>query len=185
MQTLITTIIIVWTFQISNWLYVSLFPMIFEWTTAISYGGRKWIKLTFFVHFLVFYRLIKGMCPKICGNWVLLIYLKIPTSLLEDYNLDESNLVNVTKYIWIIASPILILIGTVTNAISVVVLSRKRLMISNSIFYLTILSGDNILCCISGCCIIGFNTPFKLTFEHFPKLRVDWTPFSYIMFPTF
>ena len=31
------------------------------------------------------------MCPKICGNWVLLIYLKIPTSLLEDYNLDFFN----------------------------------------------------------------------------------------------
>ena len=28
------------------------------------------------------------MCPKICGKWVLLIYLKIPTSLLEDYSLD-------------------------------------------------------------------------------------------------
>ena len=40
------------------------------------------------VNFLAFYHLIKSMCPKICGNWVLLIYLKIPTSLLEDYNLD-------------------------------------------------------------------------------------------------
>ena len=57
---------------------------------------------------------------------------------------NDSNLVIITKYIWIIVSPILILIGTVTNTISVVVLSRKRLMISNSIFYLTILSGANI-----------------------------------------
>ena len=86
---------------------------------------------------------------------------------------NESNLVNVTKYIWIIVSPILILIGTVTNAISVVVLSRKRLMISNSIFYLTILSGANIFMLYIGCYIIGLNTLFKLTFEHFPKFCAE------------
>ena len=40
------------------------------------------------VNFSYLYHLIKGMRPKICGNWVLLIYLKIPTSLLEDYSLD-------------------------------------------------------------------------------------------------
>ena len=32
------------------------------------------------------------MRPKICGNWVLLIYLKIPTSLLEDYSRDFHNI---------------------------------------------------------------------------------------------
>ena len=31
--------------------------------------------------------LLKGMCPKICRNWVLFIYLKIQTSLLYDYYL--------------------------------------------------------------------------------------------------
>ena len=36
------------------------------------------------VNFRAFYHLIKGMCPNICGNWVFLIYLKKPTSLLED-----------------------------------------------------------------------------------------------------
>ena len=40
------------------------------------------------VNFSYLYHLIKGMRPKICGNWVLLIYFKIPTSLLEDYSLD-------------------------------------------------------------------------------------------------
>ena len=39
--------------------------------TVLSAG---WI-LRNIVNFLVFYHLIKGMCPKICGNWVLLIYL--------------------------------------------------------------------------------------------------------------
>ena len=34
------------------------------------------------------------MHPKICGNWVLLIYLKIPTALLEDYSLDIHNEIN-------------------------------------------------------------------------------------------
>ena len=47
-----------------------------------------WWILRNIVNFLVFYHLIKGMCPKICGNWVLLINLKISTSLLEDYSLD-------------------------------------------------------------------------------------------------
>ena len=47
------------------------------------------------VNFSYLYHLIKGMRPKICGNWVLLIYLKIPTSLLEDYSLDIHNFIKI------------------------------------------------------------------------------------------
>ena len=54
---------------------------------TLTFLPAGWISRNI-VNFLVFYHLIKGMCPKICGNWVLLIYLKIPTSLLEDYSLD-------------------------------------------------------------------------------------------------
>ena len=53
---------------------------------TLTFLPAGWI-LRNIVNFLVFYHLIKGMSPKICGNWVLLIYLKIPTSLLEDYSL--------------------------------------------------------------------------------------------------
>ena len=38
--------------------------------------------------FLILYHLIKIMCPKIDENRVLLIYLKTPTSLLEEDSLE-------------------------------------------------------------------------------------------------
>ena len=53
----------------------------------LTFLPTGWI-LRNIVNFLAFCHLIKGMCLKIRGNWVLLIHLKILTSLLEDYNLD-------------------------------------------------------------------------------------------------
>ena len=50
----------------------SILDMIFFTLTFLPAG---WILRNIF-NFLAFYHLIKGMCPKICGNLVLLIYLK-------------------------------------------------------------------------------------------------------------
>ena len=42
---------------------------------TLTFLPAGWI-LRKIVNFLLFYHLIKGMCPTICGNRVLLIYLK-------------------------------------------------------------------------------------------------------------
>ena len=54
---------------------------------TLTFYQQDWFNVVLSI-FCILYHLIKGMCPKICGNWMLLIYFKIPTSLLEDYSLD-------------------------------------------------------------------------------------------------
>ncbi|KAK3087502.1 hypothetical protein FSP39_006710 [Pinctada imbricata] len=58
--------------------------------------------------------------------------------------LVSDTLYNTTQYIWTIVSPILILVGTVSNVLSIIVLTRKRLIRNNTMFYLAVLSVTNI-----------------------------------------
>ena len=54
----------------------------------------------------------------------------------------------IAEKIWIIVSPILIVVGTVTNVLSIVVLARKRMRSSTTMFYLLVLAiGDIMVLC--------------------------------------
>ena len=75
------------TFLQAGWILRNIVNFLLYLLFTLTFLPAGWI-LRNIVNFLVFYHLIKGKCPKICGNWVLLIYLKILTSLLEDYSLD-------------------------------------------------------------------------------------------------
>ena len=58
-------------------------------------------------------------------------------------DLDEYVQYKIGKYIWIYISPILIIIGTFGNCLSIVVLLRKSMRTSTTMFYLAVLSfGD-------------------------------------------
>ncbi|KAK3094965.1 hypothetical protein FSP39_008421 [Pinctada imbricata] len=56
----------------------------------------------------------------------------------------------VAEKIWIVVSPILIVIGTISNILSVVVLARKRMRNSTTMFYLMILALGDILVLSTG-----------------------------------
>ncbi|XP_061179616.1 cysteinyl leukotriene receptor 1-like [Saccostrea echinata] len=61
------------------------------------------------------------------------------------YDITEDPIFKSSQQIWTYSAPILLVLGTVTNILTIIVLLRKKLRRKTTIFYLTILSIINLL----------------------------------------
>ena len=84
--------------------------------------------------------------------------------------------------VWIIGSPILIVIGTISNTLGVIVLTRKRMRRNPTMFYLTILSVGDIFVLFGGLgriwSTITFGRDFRDNSDYICKLQVFFTYFQ-------
>ena len=70
-------------------------------------------------------------------------FIQLPSTEDTSYDLDDYLQYKIGNYVWIYISPILIILGTFGNCLSIVVLLRKSMRTSTTMFYLAVLSfGD-------------------------------------------
>lgn len=68
------------------------------------------------------------------------------------YSIEEDPIYIASRQIWIYSAPVLLLVGTITNCLTISVLLRKRLRKRTTIFYLTVLAVLHLLALYVGLC---------------------------------
>lgn len=86
------------------------------------------------------------------------------------------------EWIWVYVSPVLIFVGTIANILSIVVLLRRRMRSSTTMFYLTVLSFGDILVLYTGLLRYwiksAFNEDIRLISQFSCKLHAFLVYFS-------
>lgn len=82
-------------------------------------------------------------------------------------NLEDFRQYNIGNYLWIYGSPVLIIVGTFGNFLSICVLLRPKLRCSTTMFYLTCLSFGDLFTLYTGLLRYWIRKAFDVDVRHF------------------